>query len=221
MDYKAGALHHAYLFPRSREINDSVVKFIEGTLLMPIRGNPNVTVFSEDAFTIDFARALKESESRVASDGGRKVFLISFNFITREAENALLKVLEEPSAGAHFFLMTPFGDRLLPTLRSRLCIVETSTAENLSDVDIKGFLKATKPERIRLIQKMIEDKDKSSAIIFLNSLERELYLLFKRGDIKDVRVFESIRDARSYMSDRAPSLKMLLENIALSLPKHA
>lgn len=224
-DYKAGVLHHAYLFQRSTEINDSVIKFVENTLSMPTRGNPDVIILDNESFTINSARELKELESRVATSGERKVFVISFNFITREAENALLKVLEEPSAGTHFFLMTTFGDRLLPTLLSRLHVVDAATDERVlqssSDISIKEFLTTTEPERIKLMSKLVEDKDKTRAILFLNSLESELYLLFKKGEMKEVSVFKNIRDARSYMADRAPSVKMLLENIAISVPKYA
>jgi cell fate regulator YaaT (PSP1 superfamily) len=39
--------------------------------------------------------------------------------MTREASNALLKTLEEPSAGTHIFLLTQHRNQILPTLVSR------------------------------------------------------------------------------------------------------
>ena len=40
--------------------------------------------------------------------------------LTREAANGFLKIVEEPPGRMLFFFVTPFPDRLIPTLRSRL-----------------------------------------------------------------------------------------------------
>ena len=49
-------------------------------------------------------RALKDAQTRGAFGGSRKIFIIGANSFTREAQNALLKTFEEPTAGTHFFL---------------------------------------------------------------------------------------------------------------------
>ncbi|MAF59622.1 MAG: hypothetical protein QF858_00905 [Candidatus Pacebacteria bacterium] len=214
-DYKSGLFHHAYLLPYDQKVNEDLIKFIENTLKLKYRGNPDVIVLMEESFTVELARRLKEMESLSPSKGDKKVFVVSFNFITREAQNALLKVLEEPNEGTYFFLMTAFPDKLLPTLRSRLRIVDETSEANEK---IKEFISSSVPERLKLIKGIVEDKDRARAIFFLNSLEGELYKSYKKGVIKDTSIFQSIRDARSYMGDRAPSVKMLMENISLSIP---
>lgn len=51
---------------------------------------------------------------------GRKVFIIeSSELLTVEAQNALLKILEEPPAYAVFLLLAPSADQLLQTVLSR------------------------------------------------------------------------------------------------------
>ncbi len=65
-------------------------------------------------------RALQESLSFRAFEGGRKVAIIrDGSRLTREAANALLKTLEEPPEGTHIFLLAHHRDQLLPTLVSR------------------------------------------------------------------------------------------------------
>ena len=56
---------------------------------------------------------------------------------------------------------------------------------------------------------------------FLNALERVLYeKMQKSKPSPEVRQgLEDIARCRSYASDRSPSLKMLLEHLALSLPR--
>jgi DNA polymerase III delta prime subunit len=53
-------------------------------------------------------------------EGRRKVLILDdAHRLTPDAANAFLKVLEEPPADAIIFLLTPFRDRLLPTIISR------------------------------------------------------------------------------------------------------
>jgi hypothetical protein len=54
------------------------------------------------------------------SEGAWKVLIVDdAHRLTPDAANAFLKILEEPPADAAIFLITPFRDRLLPTLISR------------------------------------------------------------------------------------------------------
>ena len=53
-------------------------------------------------------------------EGRRKVLILDdAHRLTPDAANAFLKVLEEPPADAAIFLITPFRERLLPTIISR------------------------------------------------------------------------------------------------------
>jgi len=57
---------------------------------------------------------------RTATRGHGKVFVIDeAELLEAEAQNALLKTLEEPPAGTYLLLLTTRLDRLLPTIRSR------------------------------------------------------------------------------------------------------
>ena len=63
---------------------------------------------------------LVEPATRAAVLGHGKVFVVDeAELISEEAQNVLLKTLEEPSAGTTLVLVTASEDRLLPTIRSR------------------------------------------------------------------------------------------------------
>jgi DNA polymerase III subunit delta' len=70
--------------------------------------------------TVEEARALKSFFTMSAADGGRRVAIIdAADELNTSAANAVLKLLEEPPAGATFFLIAHQPHRLLPTIRSR------------------------------------------------------------------------------------------------------
>jgi DNA polymerase-3 subunit delta' len=72
------------------------------------------------AITVDEVRALKAFFQLSAAEGGRRVAIVdAADELNTAAANALLKVLEEPPAGAVLLLVSHRSAALLPTLRSR------------------------------------------------------------------------------------------------------
>ena len=190
--------------------------------------NPDFWVGEFDTFGIDDSRAIKELQSRRPFAGERKIFVLCVHFFTREAQNSLLKVFEEPTAHTHFFIITPNTESLLPTLKSRLFLItphrhqeSQESSGNDEAFSATDFLKRSRAKRLELLKDIIESKDKNRAILFLNELEHALYQVSAKGGpmTKDVReTFTEIGTYRSYLNDRSPSIKMLLEHIALTAP---
>ena len=72
------------------------------------------------AIKIDQVRALVEQMGQTAQQGGRKLAVMApAEAMNRNAANALLKTLEEPTGAAQLILIGDMPGRLLPTLRSR------------------------------------------------------------------------------------------------------
>ncbi len=70
--------------------------------------------------TVDEVRRLKDFFALSAVEGGRRVVIVdSADEMNTSAANALLKLLEEPPAGAVLLLVSHQPTRLLPTIRSR------------------------------------------------------------------------------------------------------
>lgn len=70
---------------------------------------------------IDEIRNLKESALVAAPSGGHKVFVIDeVHMLTKDAFNALLKIIEEPPSHVVFILATTEPHKILPTVLSRV-----------------------------------------------------------------------------------------------------
>lgn len=65
------------------------------------------------------------------------------------ASNGILKILEEPPANTFFLLVTNAADRMLPTILSRLQIVQVPL---LNDNDVEGWLKQFTDDKTKLSQ---------------------------------------------------------------------
>ena len=69
---------------------------------------------------VDAVRALKEQAMLLPNDGEQSVFVIhEAQYMNVQAQNALLKILEEPAAHVHFLLTVQSRASLLETIRSR------------------------------------------------------------------------------------------------------
>lgn len=74
----------------------------------------------KNSFDLDSAHAVIK-EAYIASEEKKTIILPSYNF-NNEAQNALLKILEEPPNNIEFIIITQNKNALLPTVRSRLII---------------------------------------------------------------------------------------------------
>lgn len=89
-------------------------------------------------------RRLRGFFSTHASYGGPRIAIIDcMDDTSTEAQNALLKTLEEPPKGAILLLITHAPGHLLPTIRSRC---RTLTLRKLGDADMEAALAALCPQ---------------------------------------------------------------------------
>ncbi len=72
------------------------------------------------AATMDGVRRMIADSRMVPVEDGRKIYVLRCGEkLRREAQNALLKLLEEPPAAVVIFILTEKREALLPTIRSR------------------------------------------------------------------------------------------------------
>lgn len=89
-------------------------------------GNPRREIY------VDQIRALVADALVLPNEAERKVYIISeAEFMNTSAQNAMLKLLEEPPTHAAFILCTTSAESLLETIRSR-CEVFSVNAETIS-----------------------------------------------------------------------------------------
>ncbi len=221
-------IHHAYLLEGEKKvIFQELLDFLDKKLNFFVKANPDFWLGEFDTLGIDDSRAFKEFQSRKSFSGGKKILVIKTNFITHEAQNSLLKVFEEPTKNTHLFLIMPSIETILPTLCSRLLLIKHSEVQppngslggSTSKLEVGGFLKASLSERLEMIKvflpKSKEDKvSKAEVISFLNDLEKFLYESDRIVNSEVENVFSEIRQCRSYLNDRSPSVKMILEHLS-------
>jgi hypothetical protein len=164
----------------------------------------------EDARELIQLAALKQQ--------GSAIFLLAAATLTHEAQQALLKLFEEPQRGVMFVVLIPTG-ALIGTLRSRMLPYEMKFNSTAKTGRPTQFLKATPAGRSAAIAELLEDEENSREQVrnFLNELEVVLYEKYSLPEVR--QALEDIAQIRSYIGDRSPSLKMLLEHLALSLPR--
>jgi hypothetical protein len=86
--------------------------------------------------------SLKPTGTDLSEKTSRIVIIENAHTMTNEAQNALLKAIEEPPAGAVLLLSTISAQALLPTIRSRvqeLTITPPTKAEQIAALKAQGY----------------------------------------------------------------------------------
>ncbi len=103
--------------------------------------HPDVITVTHEKASIgvnDIREQINNDMAIMPYKGPKKIYLIpDGEKMTQEAQNALLKTLEEPPAYGMIMILTTSSDRLLPTIRSR-CVLLTMKA--VSDDLLKKIL---------------------------------------------------------------------------------
>jgi hypothetical protein len=186
-----------------------------------------------ERFGVEEARALIQLTT--LKNFGEATFFIAAASVTSEAQQALLKLFEEPGEGTTFVMLVPHGT-LLPTLRSRMLpysagrrqragqngLVEPTTTATRGPFGrhaAEAFLKSAPKARSGEVAKLLKDDEGARERVreFLGGLEAALHPHLAKKEVREG--LEDIARVRSYLADRSPSLKMLLEHLAVSLPR--
>jgi len=213
--------HHAYLYEGSPVILPELAEAARTLFGFNIAHDPDVRVRAWDKFGIDESLELGRLAS-LRSTAGRALFILGIAAISHPAQQALLKLFEEPQEGTVFVLLVPHGI-LLDTVRSRLVeFPPFSPRLNFvaNEVMVKPFLAASYKKRSEMIAAMLKDEDgaRDRTRQFLNDLEAALYKL-PAATLGRIDGLTDIANFRVYLSDTAPSLKMILEHFAATLPQ--
>ena len=110
--------------------------------------NPDIIFVNPDknrkTIGINNIRAMEAGAVITPLAGKRKVYIFSdASIITREAQNALLKTLEEPPEYVVFIILTENSDNLLQTIRSRAVIVNFPP---VSEITVRKYISENYPE---------------------------------------------------------------------------
>lgn len=99
----------------------------------------NLRIFEREEFKISDAKEVI-AEAYISSSQEKFIALIGKIF-NKEAQNALLKVLEEPPTNIHFLIFVPYKNALIPTIRSRMQVINKTQYTPLQplELDVKNL----------------------------------------------------------------------------------
>ena len=197
----------------------TVLEFLSAAGI-PTESNQDLYVRHFRQFGIDDAQELRARASARAM-GQRRVFVISAGGMTSEAQNALLKIFEEPTKDTIFFVLTPSAQFFLPTLLSRVVCISAENGEN--DGEARKFVKMNYADRLSFVAAVVkemkdddEKKDPQRAQRLIEDLIK--YFYEQKRTPENVRVLELAMKYREYAHNNAPSYKQMLEHLALVVP---
>ena len=163
--------------------------------------HPDLFYFSPDkkaSMGVDTVRDIKKSLFFMPNDGDRKVYIIDdAQKMTVQAQNALLKFIEEPPASVLFFIVADKKESLLPTVVSRTRIISLAPSDN---ADIRRFLmsesKKSGGEQIDEAINMAEGSPGKALKLLCRDFSRQRQLCL---DFMPVLVSTSKSDAMAFL----------------------
>jgi len=175
-----------------------------------------VQTYEQWQWVIDDSRALTEEVTKTDPAGRTRYIVLLATTMTVEAQNALLKILEEPPRGVAFHCFFPPGMQLLETVRSRLVLVTLPNAApdtSLFDALIRLPLR----EQLELIEVRLKQKD----VVWVRAIQqgavvrlREWLPSWSAGSVTH------LYDSLLRFGTRGAATKMLLEDVVLTVAEN-
>ena len=236
--------HHAYVI--EGEAEDGIGRalgFAERELALSAEANPDVIVRRYGLFSVEDARELAGIARLSSTTGGAQAIVVSATRLFHEAQNALLKLFEEPPPDTYLFLVVPSAGMLLPTMRSRVMALpeDGKNAKKAKKVQkenqgiAEAFLGATAAAREKLVAKLLaqakSDKDeekqaaRADALALAEGLARAAHAKWlaakpESAEEKSLRAY--LADLDSFipiLHERSAPLKLIFEHLALAAPR--
>lgn len=172
-------------------------------------------VRTETSIGIDEVRDIQRFLSRKPTQGGINAVIVhDAHLLTIPAQHAFLKTLEEPPPTTQIYLITAYADQLLPTILSRVQVMDADTPTQVPDTShaqelLENLMKATLTEKMELLDKANFTRD--SALEFLSHVE---HIIHKNLSLH--YLYASLDETRKYLKANV-SVKAAMDHFAFSL----
>lgn len=178
----------------------------------------------EKAMGIEDVRNIQKAVLLKPFRGREKAVVIeAYENITLEAQNALLKILEEPPANTIIAITTTKKDLILPTIISRckvislfekeIALAEVESSEFRATLDI--LLNGKTGDKLKIAQDIT--KDKGDASLWLEKMA--IFLkneLIKNNDVKYLNFLKKLQKIYKDIKSTNVGQRAALENLFLS-----
>lgn len=230
--------HHAYFVTGETDgAIEAALGFVTSELGLKTERNADVMTLRFGLLAVDDARALRALADLAPTAGSQKVLIISASRLFHEAQNALLKLFEEPPEGTTLILVIPSEGMLLPTLRSRLLELPQKREQRALPAEAREFIAASPSEREKIVEKILNraksDKDDEKQAARLSAIQlaeglmqagHEQWLKEKSGakDEESMRAFlDDLDHFLPILHERSAPLKLIFEHILITTPRLA
>lgn len=179
--------------------------------------DPDVSLHVVHQLKVDEARRIAVEAYQKPVQGSMRTLVVAFARATREAQNALLKALEDPAESTRIIIIVPRAELLLPTVRSRLTLIHDYSRE-VANVFGAEFLALGFGERAVRITKEFtaakkNDAEKERVARWANDVLDALETKIHNQSPKDPEALRDLLLVRSYWNNQGASQKMLLEHL--------
>lgn len=205
---------------------------IIGQSLKEASSSPDFLLLSSPtSIGIDEVRNLQHFLQLKPFEEERKtVFIREAQNLTLEAQNSLLKTLEEPPAHSLIILTTPDASLLLPTIVSRCGIIQLSLTSQVSLSNeelaatkevLEKLLVASIGERFILVENLGLFKDRENCLAWLDKLtfvgRQQLLASYQNSQQKSfLSLLRSINRAKNYLKANC-NLRLAIEVFLIKL----
>lgn len=190
---------------KERKIDKFDVNFLESEKQI---GIPDIRNFQKNAY-------LKPFKSKE-----KLLVLLAINGITTEAQNALLKILEEPPLNTIIIMAVESTELILPTVLSRCEIIELKEKKEINEKEnlilLESIKKAGIGERLKIAEKLSKDKENILFILdeLIQMLRKNLINDPNEENIKKIKAFQ-----KTYTIIKSTNVnqRLAIENLLLNL----
>lgn len=181
----------------------------------------DLIVFESVSIGSDDVNFLLDFNSRRAI-GKNKVMIISTQSVTVPAQNALLKIIEEPAPNTFFFFIIPSKSQIIATLLSRLNEIKFDfKIDHLANplLNPENFLKQVIANRMEIIKEILVflEKEKVTRGEVCEFITDAISLWDKQKKSTKKESLKAVVAVEHFMRDSASSMKLCLEYLALAV----
>ncbi len=175
--------------------------------------NPDLLLIEDEKISIKIVKEIvKHLSTKPFGKTGKSVVILNGNDISLDAQNALLKTLEEPPEDAVILIGVDAENKLLSTILSRCLVLnyQSRITNNESAFDIDDLINKSVEERFEVIEKT-DDKQK-----FLKDLTASYRAKTLKGE-SDGKFLEELLNAEIWNESNV-NIRTILEYLMLKLP---
>ncbi len=217
--------HHANLIVGKTDSKNFVAKILKKDFNFDVSKNPDYYIFESENFGIDDARFFEKWSIGKPLIGDTKVSLLISETITIEAQNALLKVLEEPKQGNFTFINITDSGNFLPTFLSRVRVIDFNSSEysdlNISQnhndsgiLEAQKFIDASVGKRLSSVKNLVKKENKTKTKELVTNILKAFYNKKRKLTKEELLELKKILKAEKYIKMRGSSSRMIIEWLA-------